>query len=81
MKISEIIDIIKELQEVMLEDFRSEYKRDPKSNKELLNHIKDIYNNEEEEERLIEFSSIDDLEYPKDVYKMILVSSIYNLTL
>ena len=80
MKISEIIDIIKELQEVVLEDFRSEYKRDPKSNKELLNHIKDIYNNEEEE-RLIEFSSIDDLEYPNDVYKMLLVSSIYNLTL
>ena len=45
MKIKEIIETIKYIKSSVIEDFKTEYKRAPTNNIELLDHLKEIYKN------------------------------------
>ena len=77
MKIKEIIETIKYIKSSVIEDFKTEYKRAPTNNIELLDHLKEIYKNGMEDS-ILENLDLDDIQYPKELYKTLIVSCIYN---
>lgn len=77
MKIKEIIETIDYIKSSVAEDFKKEYKRDHKNNTELLDHIKNLYKNGLEDS-ILENIDLDDINCPRDIYKFLLVSCVYN---
>lgn len=75
MKTSEIIELLQEIKNIVCEDFKFENDREEKNKKELLDHIKKIYRNGNEDS-ILENLYLDDIEYPKDIYKILLVASV-----
>ena len=68
MKIIEILDLINSIKESIITDFKAE---------ELIEHIKESYINNMEH-TILDGLYLDDLEYPDDIYKLLLVASIHN---
>jgi hypothetical protein len=77
MKIIEILDLINSIKESIITDFKAETGDAPETSEELIEHIKKSYINNMEH-TILDGLYLDDLEYPDDIYKLLLVASIHN---
>jgi hypothetical protein len=75
MKTPEIIELLKEIKNIIREDFKSENSKSEKDYKELIEHIKKVYINGNEDS-IIENVYLDDIEYPKNIYKILFIASV-----
>jgi len=75
MTTKELIDLADEARTLLIKDFISTNKKEP-SQKDLLNHIKNIYKNAEEENILNDLF-LDDVDCPEDFYKLLFIFAAF----
>ena len=71
MTIKELNQLVEDSKELLIINFKSEYKRTPKDG-ELLDYVKNLYKNGEEDDILSDLF-LDDVECPEDFSKLLLL--------
>lgn len=73
MTVKELKELVDEAHELLIKDFNTTEKNSP-TKKDLLNHVKNLYKNGEEETILNDLF-LDDIDCPSDFYKLLLIFS------
>jgi sulfur relay (sulfurtransferase) DsrC/TusE family protein len=71
MTVKELTELVEEAKQLLIKDFTSTYKTSP-NKKELINYVKKLYKNGEEETILNDLF-LDDIDCPSDFYKLLLI--------
>lgn len=74
MTTKELSELIEEARVLLINDFKLSNKHEP-TKKELLNHIKYLYK-ENQEDTIISSLFLEDIDHPTDFHKLLLVSSV-----
>ena len=75
MTVKELTELVDEAQQLILKDFSATYKNKNPTKKDLLNYIKVLYKNGEEENILNDLF-LEDIDCPADFYKLLLIFAV-----
>jgi hypothetical protein len=77
MKIKELSELIDETRDVLVKDFNTTNHKEP-TQKDLVNHIKKLFNDGEQDSVLGELF-LDEIDCPEDFYKLLLLSAVHSI--